>query len=302
MKLSQIKALYKNFGAGITIPLVCASSFRGASSWKHKNIISYLKDKCGGVIHDWRDMVQDSCWQNSGPIWCMWWQGEDMPETVRVCVSSMRQHAGVRPVKILTSQNFREYITLPEHIMRKFESGAITVTHLSDIIRVSLLHKYGGLWLDASVFVAGGMPEISGLGYYTVRREDNPRSRNVSHDRWTGFIQGGAKGNVLCGFMRDFLFEYWIGHEMMIDYFLLDYAMEMALTEIPECMRLFEAIPFNNKNVHGLHDVMSEEYSHEKYESLMEDTCFFKLAWRTDYRKSIKGRETFCGHIFREYE
>lgn len=40
---------------------------------------------------------------------------------------------------------------LPNFILKKFENGYISITHLSDIIRVLLLYNYGGLWIDSTV-------------------------------------------------------------------------------------------------------------------------------------------------------
>ena len=37
--------------------------------------------------------------------------------------------------------------------MDKYKKGIFTRTHFSDILRLELLTKYGGTWIDASVLI-----------------------------------------------------------------------------------------------------------------------------------------------------
>lgn len=82
-------------------------------------------------------------------VWSSWWQGEDnAPQLVRACWKSQRKYMpeGWRHV-IVTKDNYMEYITLPEHIMEKMERGVIPQALFSDLVRLELLIKYGGVWI-----------------------------------------------------------------------------------------------------------------------------------------------------------
>ena len=57
----------------------------------------------------------------SGPskIWFCWMQGEEnMPEIPRRCLASLRKHAKDHEVIVLTIENYRKYVSLPDHIIQ----------------------------------------------------------------------------------------------------------------------------------------------------------------------------------------
>ncbi len=44
-------------------------------------------------------------------------------------------------------------MNIPNSIVSKWKSNVISDTHFSDIIRTELLIKYGGTWIDSTVYV-----------------------------------------------------------------------------------------------------------------------------------------------------
>ena len=105
------------------------------------------------------------------PIWCCWWQGEEqMPELVKLCHARLKQVIPSDKVQLhlITLNNYREYVELPAHITEKFERKIITMTTMSDVLRFALLEKYGGYWLDATVFFTGSIPEEYFSGKFTA--------------------------------------------------------------------------------------------------------------------------------------
>ncbi|MBQ9526966.1 MAG: capsular polysaccharide synthesis protein [Fretibacterium sp.] len=302
MKLSQIKRLYKEFGPEIAFSAAGASRFRSLAPWKHRCILRYLREAYAPLIAQYQQGPKGADRSDSqapGTIWTVWWQGEDnLPEVVRLCHASVRRHCGDHPFKVLTQANYQEYVTLPGCVMEKFQAGAITITHLSDIIRFALLSQYGGLWLDSTVFVADRIPEdVFTAEYYTVRRALTPRNRNVAQDRWTNFLHAGQKGNVLSCFVFDFFIEYWKTQPHLIDYFLIDYAIELAYEELLECKKLLDAVPICEDDLYRLEDIMNKEWNPSVFESIRTSALFSKLAWRKNGRKKILGKETIYGHL-----
>ena len=92
-------------------------------------------------------------------IWVCWLQGfEIAPEIVKKCVDSVKRNMPKYEVRVLTAENIFEYVTLPEHIVRKYQKGTITFTHFSDILRTALLVQHGGIWFDATVLLTDELP------------------------------------------------------------------------------------------------------------------------------------------------
>jgi len=94
------------------------------------------------------------------PIWVCWLQGLDQaPQLVQNCIRSIeRNKQEGQQVIILTAKNFNEYIDLPAVMIDKWEKGQITNTHLSDLIRIHVLARHGGCWIDATIYQTAPIP------------------------------------------------------------------------------------------------------------------------------------------------
>ena len=87
-------------------------------------------------------------------VWICWWQGLDKaPVLVRKCYDSVEQNFRGWKIVVITLENYKRYVSFPNYIEKKWKEGLISLTHMSDLLRVELLSKFGGLWLDATVYV-----------------------------------------------------------------------------------------------------------------------------------------------------
>lgn len=303
MKVKRFIELYRDFSPDVAFSALGASSFWRMNYVKHKCILRYLKHHYADFIAGFRHKAPTA--QNSTPtIWSMWWQSDnDLPEIVKICRSSVERNCQAHPLKVITRGNFREYVDLPGYVIRKLEEGTITITHFSDIVRFYLLYHYGGLWLDSTVFVSRPLPEsIFTADYYTVKRKLTRHNRNVAQDRWTSFLHASRKGCVLCEFVLDFFLEYWKTRTSLIDYFLIDYAVQIAHDELPACKKLLDDVPLVECDLYRLEDTLGRKWSPEFWEELKASALFSKLAWRRHYSTHTFGSATIYGHLLSELE
>ena len=92
-------------------------------------------------------------------IWTMWQQGEaQMPETVKSSLKTIKDFAERNGCEchLLTNDNLSDFIDIPADITEKYKKKELSAAHYSDIIRFSLLYQYGGIWMDATLFVCIG--------------------------------------------------------------------------------------------------------------------------------------------------
>lgn len=146
----------------------------GVNEKKHLRILDYLEPLFLDVLDSESnlDRVQDNI-SDECPIWVLWWQGlENAPVIVQRCVESIQKNAGKHPFHLLSKDNLSQYIQLSDFIKQKVDSGAITLTHLSDIIRMALLAKYGGFWIDSTVYVTKPIMGYD-LPFYSIRQHDS---------------------------------------------------------------------------------------------------------------------------------
>lgn len=97
-------------------------------------------------------------------IWIFWLQGyESAPDIVKKCIGSWKKNNPDWNVNVLDINNFKNFITL-DISQNNFDS--MIPAHKSDLIRLALLSKYGGVWADATLLCIKPLNEfISSLNY-----------------------------------------------------------------------------------------------------------------------------------------
>lgn len=147
----------------------------------------------------------------TSPIWTCWWQGEEaMPDIVRACYNAMRLHADNHPVVLVTEKNYKEYVDMPEYIIRKLKDGTIDLTHFSDILRMMLLQRHGGIWADSTLLLpAKHADEFIRPDSVFWSCHHKPIYYNISKGGWVSFFVASGKGNLLPSFIADMHLAYW---------------------------------------------------------------------------------------------
>jgi hypothetical protein len=270
---------------------------------KHAAIVNWLAKRFKHVIADFNNQIFDTAYlEGTIPpqIWVCWWDGIGMmPPIVKACYNSLLENAGDFKITVIDKDNFKDFITVPDHILERIKDKTMTITHFSDIIRMSLLAKYGGIWLDSTILVTGKI-KITTIPFFTIKREFG--GEYVPKRRWTGNCIGGKKDNPLFQFVCKFLFEYWREYSDMIDYFLYDYSIATAYHSVPIIRDIIDNAPLNPQNFYIIQDNLSREHTPEFFESLTKNTVLHKLTWKEQYpRVSENNKLTVYGYILEKY-
>lgn len=253
------------------------------ADWPHKS--RFLYKYYGYLLENCRKNPQSGK-VNSGPIWVFWWQGEDkMPELVRFCYESLKRNAPTnRPLVFVHQDNYREYTDIPEYIIEKLKNGYMNLTHFSDIVRMSLLAKHGGLWVDCTVYVNGPIPDsIFEHSYFSGREPFMPYG--VKQMDYTLYLIGASAGAPWVVYARDVLYEYWKNSWELIDYFLISLILEMPLDSVPELKKEVLEGVLDMPHANTLQDNRDEPCSFEQYENIMRNGLFFKLSYKLKYKE-----------------
>lgn len=92
-------------------------------------------------------------------IWGYWAQGyAAMPEVFKLCVDTWRGHNPHWDVRILEDANLYDYLSEAD-LPNRFSEIPSPQT-ASDCVRLALLARYGGVWLDASVVLRCGLDAL----------------------------------------------------------------------------------------------------------------------------------------------
>lgn len=240
------------------------------------------------------------------PIWCCWWQGEDsMPELVKLCHTRLKQvvNPDTTQIHLITLDNYSQYVDLPEHIVKKFQDGIITMTTMSDVLRFHLLERYGGYWLDATVFFTDDIPqEYFTKDFYCQRMVANIAysKREACGSNWCGFSVAGKKGSIVFRFMKDAFSKWWQNYDSIIDYVLIDYMLLTAFRHIPAVADIINSVPDNNEDIFEMYQVLNRPYSEELYRELTKRNVMHKLTYKMDLHKETEeGQMTLYGYLFK---
>lgn len=236
---------------------------------------------------------------NEGPIWVCWWQGEEqMPDIVRMCYDSLKRNApSDRPIVLLHSENFREYADIPEYIIDKFEKKVMSITHFSDILRMTLLAKHGGLWIDASVFLSDKMPSrVFEKPYFTGTSPAYPDS--IAQSKYTVFLLAAAAEAPWIVLARDVLYEYWKKSWVLLDYMLVNYILTLGLKSIPELQMQIQECVYDTPHMTAIQDNRNVICTPDQYKKMVSECSFFKLSYKLDFKEfDENGNLTYYGML-----
>jgi len=197
---------------------------------------------------------------------------------VQRCVESIQKNAGKHPFHLLSKDNLSEYIQLPDFIKQKVDSGAITLTHLSDIIRMALLAKYGGFWIDSTVYVTKPIKGYD-IPFYSIRQHDsNPRYVDNGNG-WTAYFIATCPNSIVAETIYNFFLAYWKSHEVLIDYYLVDYTITLCKLHIPQMKQWLDSIPYDSDRVNDMRLNLNSLYTKDLWDKLI-DNRYNKLGWR----------------------
>ena len=175
---------------------------------------------------------------HSKKVWVCWLQGIDAaPELVKVCCESLHRNLKGREIILLTNENVRQYVTLPKDIEKKYRDGIIPMAHYTDMLRLDLLIKYGGTWIDATVLCTEPNTDStnltdmldSDLFLFQQLRKDETRFLGISN--W--FITTSADNWVL-KVLRDMLYQYWRDYNCVVHYYMFHLFFGMIMEKYPE--------------------------------------------------------------------
>ncbi|WP_308688021.1 MULTISPECIES: capsular polysaccharide synthesis protein [Bacteria] len=253
--------------------------------YKHETIINFLEKDFSQFLksYNFKEVSHKEIEQRK--IFSMWIQGyESAPKLVQKTIDSQRKYAEKYGYKFifLDKNNIQAYVTLPSKIVEKYENGIIDFTRYSDIVRVALLSKYGGIWLDSTIYVDSSR-ELDYLKkeFYTIRAKANEGvPKYVANGRWSSFCLSGEKQSVVFDFLEKFHVAYFMKYDIVLDYFLLDYIIELGYRTNDLIRNYIDRVEENNQKLFFLADNFSNQYDEKEWAGVLSTTALFKCSYK----------------------
>lgn len=306
----RIVIVYAHMGAlgefvkqGIYV-LLKKKSITEAYSCIQGKVVPHLRKRYSPLV---KELTQKYSYEKliqtkSNKVWICWLQGmENAPEIVQICYASMKRHLTDREIIVITEENINQYVEFPEHIQRKYKEGKIPCAQFSDLMRLELLIRYGGTWIDSTVLCTGFRLQDSSskfldadLFFFQFLKKGDTAFQGISN--W--FITASTNQKVLL-ILRDMLYQYWRDYDCLVAYFIFHIFFSMIADELPEEI---EKMPRrSNQYCFYLEHRLGNRYQEEWMRELTSRCCFHKLNRRL-WNEAEDKENTFLEKIREEFK
>ena len=218
--------------------------------------------------------------EKSNKIWICWFQGiEKAPELVKACYNSVVKNYNDKQIIVLTEENYKQYVDIPEYILKKWEKGYITFAHFSDILRIELLSKYGGLWLDSTIFTTKKSDLVfnDNIELFVFKQVDLDRKNSLTVVASNWLIYANKDNNII-NLTKKLLYQYWKDYNHAINYNIFHIFFKFA-TEVYKDE--WDKVPtFNNISPHILQFELNDDFEEVRFNQIRDMSDFHKLNWR----------------------
>lgn len=157
------------------------------------------------------------------------------------------------------------------------------MAHFSDLLRLELLCRYGGIWCDATVLCTGkDIPaEILDAPLFVYQITNGSQScveKPILASSW--FIVAEPRQPIL-SLTREILYQYWKDNQVIGHYLLFHIVFTISCKRYIE---LWKQIPiYSNQPPHILQRELAEEYSSTRWEAIKRMSDFHKLTHHVEY-------------------
>ena len=259
---------------------------------------NYIKKYEQGLLKDYQIKPKKDL-PDEKIIWQYWGQGsEALPEIVKACFKSVEKNSKDYKIIRLDDKNIEEYINLPDFVFKKLKSNkGFSYALFSDLLRISLLSVYGGIWIDATIFLSDEIPQnLLEKKFFLFQRNEKTdnyiewENYNRAYFCWdkdfrvrilNSFIIA-KKNNKIILALRDILLNYWEKENKILHYFifqiLFDELMKDDKYNSENCEIISDTLP------HIMQKNINRKFNADLWKEITEKSVIHKLT----YYKKIK--------------
>jgi hypothetical protein len=211
-------------------------------------------------------------------IWVVWLQGwSKAPSLVHSCLSSWQLRNPGWDVRALDLNAIRLLIDLPE-----FTGKQITPASFSDLVRISLLHEFGGVWVDATLLcrrpLDGWLPSLCKEGFFAFHRPGPDR------ELASWFLAADRPGHPVVSAWHDAVCSFWSERSQTQDYFWFHHLFGQLCSVDPSVRDVWSRVP--KMSADGPHRAQQLRFDNDNPDALAainaEAAPVLKLTYRFD--------------------
>jgi hypothetical protein len=258
------------------------SSKKARKDFGKRLMTSFIKNYLKRYLPAIEDIKSSKEKKSAKKIWVCWLQGErNAPEIVKKCIESIKNHSNGYSVIVVDNSNIEQFVSLPDYIYKKLEKGHISNTHFSDILRVALLSTHGGIWIDATVFLTGNLPdEIAKSPFFAWHCNSYVKNNN--------WLLVSSPNHPLINSIKTLLLEYWKYENKAVDYFFYHMFFDLMVEQKPQLLKEWEKVPVIY-DTDGYNMPMFINYNNDAWLEITAKNSIHKLSYRYNANTDING-------------
>ena len=216
--------------------------------------------------------------------WC-WFKGlEKAPKLYQAAYFSVKNNCNKHNIIIINETNIYQYVKFPSYILEKYEAHLFSDTHFSDLLRLELLIKYGGTWIDASVLI--------------TKYEEIFFKKDLFFFNLSSWFITSEKESPVLKTTRDLLYEYWRKENYLCYYFLFHEFFQIAYNRYKN--DFFDIPHFSNIPEHYLQEYLMKKMNNKVYLNIIHNISVHKLNIKF-IKKNFKKKNSFLNYILNEF-
>ena len=203
-------------------------------------------------------------------------------------MNSVKKNSNGHNIIIINQTNLNKYVKFPSYILEKYNKNIFSNTHFSDLLRLELLIKYGGTWIDASVLMTKYDETFFNKDLFFFKTFNDKR---ISGSSW--FLTSEKESPVLKT-TRDLIYEYWRKENSLCDYFLFHLFFKFGYEKY---INDYSKMPdFSNIPPHYLQKNLLNRFNETIYRSIIKSSSVHKLT-----KKFSQKNDSFFYYIINSY-
>ena len=163
----------------------------------------------------------------------------------------------------------------------KFNEGKISFPHFSDIIRTYLLKEYGGLWIDAAVYVVKSIP-LYKTRFYSPKVSEEYHDSPHLH-KWVMSVMAAPPTTPMFDYLYEMLIKYWEVYDTDFNYLMYDYFIRYGYEHFAWLKELIDSRPIDSPDFFSTRYKFCEEVDAHEMSAILSKNTFISLTYRIDY-------------------
>lgn len=227
-------------------------------------------------------------------IWQYWGQGinDNLPDIVKLCFQSVDKYKNDFIIIRLDDKSLDNYLQFPKFITKKRENLAFKPAFFADLLRLSLLYHYGGVWIDATILLTAPIDrQILAQDFFMFSRSQNASDKafwenfNSDYFGWSSqhyvnilnsFIVA-KKHNKLISDCLNIMLNFWNTQNFITHYFFFQIMFDVLIENYGKNYSF--GLKIDDTKPHLLQAKMNEPFNQKIFNDICQKTNIHKMTY-----------------------